>query len=71
MRGWMEEGGGSVKKKPKIYILATGGTIAGTAAREDELTVYRAGAMSVEDLLVAVPAAADYADIESERDRCD
>lgn len=53
-------------KKSKIYILTTGGTIAGTAARSDELTAYRAGAMGAEALLSAVPAIEDYADVRSE-----
>ena len=52
--------------KPKICILTTGGTIAGAAARSDALTGYRAGALSADELLAAVPEIADVCAIESE-----
>lgn len=52
--------------KPKIFILTTGGTIAGTAARSDALTGYRAGALGARELLAACPALSDAAVIESE-----
>lgn len=50
--------------KPKICVLATGGTIAGTAPKSEALTGYRAGALGVEVLLAAVPSLADVAAIE-------
>jgi len=41
---------------PLVVILATGGTIAGTAASSTDTTGYRAGALGVETLIGAVPA---------------
>ena len=44
--------------EPLVVILATGGTIAGTAAAATDTTGYRAGALGVEALIAAVPALA-------------
>ena len=41
---------------PLVVILATGGTIAGSAATATDTTGYRAGALGVEALIAAVPA---------------
>ena len=40
---------------PHIKILATGGTIAGSAAQAGQLTGYTAGAIGIESLISAVP----------------
>ena len=45
---------------PLVVILATGGTIAGTAASATDTTGYRAGALGVEALVAGVPALADH-----------
>ncbi len=45
---------------PLVVILATGGTIAGTAAGSTDTTGYRAGALGVDALIGAVPALADH-----------
>ena len=50
---------------PLVVILATGGTIAGTAAAATDTTGYRAGALGVEALIAAVPALAQHR-LESE-----
>ena len=50
---------------PLVVILATGGTIAGTAAAATDTTGYRAGALGVEALIAAVPALAEHR-LESE-----
>lgn len=52
--------------KPKIFLLTTGGTIAGAAAKSDALTGYRAGAVGAAELLAAVPALSEVARIASE-----
>ncbi len=39
-----------------VLVIATGGTIAGTAARADDHVGYRSGALSADDLVAAVPA---------------
>lgn len=60
---------------PKIKILATGGTIAGSAEATDKLTGYTAGTMGVESLIGAVPQLADVAEVSGEQlaniDSCD
>jgi L-asparaginase len=43
---------------PLVVILATGGTIAGTASASTDTTGYRAGALGVDALIAAVPALA-------------
>ena len=48
-----------------VVIIGTGGTIAGTAARADDLVGYKSGALAAQDLVGAVPALASQA-IESE-----
>jgi len=50
---------------PLVVILATGGTIAGTAAASTDTTGYRAGALGVEALVAGVPALAEHR-LESE-----
>lgn len=51
--------------KPLVVILATGGTIAGTASTATDTTGYRAGALGVDALIAGVPALADHR-LESE-----
>lgn len=53
--------------KKHIYILATGGTIAGRAASEEATTGYEAGAIGIADLLAAVPEVSRYADVKGEQ----
>ncbi len=48
---------------PNIAILGTGGTIAGTAGSPDQLTGYKAGALTPDDLIKAVPGLNDIANI--------
>ena len=48
-----------------VVIIGTGGTIAGTAARADDLVGYTSGALTVSDLVAAVPALHEQA-IEAE-----
>lgn len=50
-----------------IYIIACGGTIAGKAASADDLTGYKAGEMTIDELLDAVPQARKYAAISGEQ----
>ena len=53
-------------KKPKIVILATGGTIAGAAASQTDAG-YKSGAVGVDALLQAVPQLKDLADCTGEQ----
>jgi L-asparaginase len=52
--------------KPRIVILATGGTIAGAAPSETEAG-YKAGAVAVDTLIQAVPQLADLAVVRGEQ----
>ena len=46
--------------KPLVVILATGGTIAGTADSATDTTGYRAGALGAHALVAAVPALGEH-----------
>lgn len=52
---------------PAVKILATGGTIAGTAASNTQLTGYQAGALAIQTLIDAVPAVKSVADVSGEQ----
>ena len=52
---------------PHVVILATGGTIAGTASSATELLSYKAGNISVDQLITSVPLLSTYASIEGEQ----
>jgi len=56
----------AAQAKPKIMILATGGTIAGAQASTTEAG-YKSGSFSVDDLIKAVPQLKDLADISGEQ----
>lgn len=54
------------QQKPTVYVLATGGTIAGTGESAVS-SAYKAGGIRVEDLLMAVPILSEAAHIKSEQ----
>ncbi len=58
---------GHIMTKKRIYILATGGTIAGRAASETATTGYQAGAIGIEELLQAVPELKEFAEVQGEQ----
>src|SRR5688572_18702168 len=51
---------------PKVVILATGGTIAGTAA-SSTTAGYTSGQVTIDAMVAAVPDAKKYADIKGEQ----
>ena len=53
-------------QKPKVRILATGGTIAGVSKSATE-TNYKAGELGINQLLQAVPQVRDLADVSGEQ----
>lgn len=53
--------------RPIVYVLATGGTIAGRASSPLQTTGYRAGELSVADLLASVPGLDNIAEIRGEQ----
>lgn len=52
---------------PTVWILATGGTIAGAGSSSTDLSNYKPGAISGEQLVQAVPQIAKLADIKVEQ----
>lgn len=58
---------GYALQKPNITIFGTGGTIAGSSASQTDTTNYKAGALSVNSLIQAVPALKDVANLKSEQ----
>lgn len=53
--------------RPRLQLLATGGTIAGAGASATQYVGYRPAVTPVQDLLAAVPALAEVADITGEQ----
>lgn len=53
-----------VPARPKVILIATGGTIAGTSASSIDTTDYAPGQVSGEDLINALPEIADVARVE-------
>ena len=52
---------------PQVAILATGGTIAGTAAKSTEMAHYKAGDLAIQTQIDAVPAIQEYASVTGEQ----
>lgn len=52
---------------PTVKILATGGTIAGVAEKGTDVTGYKAGTLTVDTLIKAVPEMKDYAEVSGEQ----
>ena len=52
---------------PQVKILATGGTIAGTASSSTQMTGYKAGNLGVQVLINAVPQIKQYAEVSGEQ----
>ena len=52
---------------PRVLVLATGGTIAGSAPSPSDVTGYRAGVIGVDSLLSAVPEIGSIADVRGEQ----
>lgn len=57
----------SADSRPRVLVLATGGTIAGSAPSPSEVINYQAGAIGVGELLEAVPQLCDVADVKGEQ----
>ena len=58
--------GALAQKKPKIVILATGGTIAGAALKPTD-PGYQSGAVGVDILIAAVPQLKEIAEVTGEQ----
>lgn len=55
------------KALPSVYVLATGGTIAGSADSNTQMTGYKAGALGIQTLLNAVPEIHKVANVRGEQ----
>jgi L-asparaginase len=64
--GWACAQGTQASKKPKVVIVATGGTIAGAALSPTD-PGYQSGAVGVDILIQAVPQLKDVADVTGEQ----
>lgn len=56
-----------MRHRPRIALIATGGTIAGTAAAATDIAGYTAGSLDAAQLLAAVPQLGEQADIRAEQ----
>jgi L-asparaginase len=53
--------------KPRVWVLATGGTISGRGGSPTDLTNYRSGSLLGEQLVAGVPQIAEIADVKVEQ----
>ena len=53
--------------RPKVLIIATGGTIAGSQDQPGTTGAYRAGSLTAEQIIASVPELPRYAEVESEQ----
>lgn len=54
-------------RRPRLHLLATGGTIAGASGSATQYVGYRPAVTAVNELLAAVPALSEVADITGEQ----
>jgi L-asparaginase type II len=53
--------------RPKVLVIATGGTIAGVQQEPGGIGGYRAGALTAEQIIASVPPLSRYAQVEAEQ----
>lgn len=56
-----------MKQKPHVYMIATGGTIAGQAASPSATVGYKAGELTIGQLIASVPGLERLADLSGEQ----
>ena len=61
--GWCQE----AKNLPLVWVLSTGGTIAGAGASSTNLAEYKSGNILGEQLVKAVPEIRQYANVKVEQ----
>ena len=57
----------SAASRPRLLVLATGGTIAGSAPSPSDVTGYQAGVIGIDELLSAVPENQSFAEVKGEQ----
>src|SRR5262245_32452280 len=55
------------RKLPLVWVLATGGTIAGRGASSTSVSEYKPGVVLGEDLVESVPEIKQYAEVKVEQ----
>ncbi len=65
--GFFHIGTAEASKCPRVIVLATGGTIAGSEFPEAGRTGYKAGVLSVANLLDGIPELREIADVKGEQ----
>lgn len=55
----------TVKKLPKVEVIATGGTLAGKSTDETSFTTYKAGSLPIADLVAALPNKDQIAEVST------
>lgn len=60
-------GQGRETARPRVWVLATGGTIAAKGSSTTDLTNYRSGTLLGEELIRAVPEIKNYAEVHVEQ----
>ncbi|MFD1178783.1 asparaginase [Paenibacillus puldeungensis] len=55
----------TVKKLPKVEVIATGGTLAGKSTDETSFTTYKAGSLPIADLVEALPNKDQIAEVST------
>jgi glutamin-(asparagin-)ase len=60
-------GGTGAHARPRIVIVGTGGTIAGAGVSTTAANTYESAVVGVQELIAAVPAIADVADVRGEQ----
>lgn len=64
---FVSTGSSAQPAKPIVYVLSTGGTIAGSGSSSTDLSNYKPGAILGEQLVKAVPQIAQIADVRVEQ----
>src|SRR5437016_11744926 len=62
--GWGQE---AAKVLPLVWVLSTGGTIAGSGASSTNVADYKSGTILGEDLVKAVPEIKQFANVKVEQ----
>src|SRR5688572_24555926 len=57
----------NARARPTVWVLSTGGTIAGQGSSTTDLSNYKSGAILGEQLVRAVPQIAEIADVKVEQ----
>ncbi len=60
-------GSSAQQAKPIVYVLSTGGTIAGSGSSATDLSNYQPGTIPGEQLVKAVPQISQIADVRVEQ----